>query len=143
MSDPTQFSECEQVRRSEADQPDSLSPSVRDEFDLIPWQSKAQRAIELPLNFPEAVSVPRYALGTRCRWIPMPETDWGTIIGQVYTPQESQGAEIPQWSWIYLLLLDSSSPSHQWLLADWVDEEDLELLPSSFSQADPQPQEEP
>ncbi|MCU0550084.1 MAG: hypothetical protein MUC48_12110 [Leptolyngbya sp. Prado105] len=39
-----------------------------------------------------------------------------------------------QWSWLYLLLLDPDSPSQQWLLADWVEEEQLELLAFSPSE---------
>ncbi|NJL41365.1 MAG: hypothetical protein HC899_35145 [Leptolyngbyaceae cyanobacterium SM1_4_3] len=105
------------------------SQPFREELNLIPLQSRTVRAIALPPNFPETTQFPRYPFGTRCRWIPNPSTDWGTIIGQVYAPVETVELSDSQWSWLYLLLLDADSPSRTWLVADWVEEDSLELLP--------------
>ena len=57
------------------------------------------------------------------------EHSWGSIIGYVYLPRSDSSHETPQWSWIYLILLDAGSPSRDWIAADWVGEEDLEILP--------------
>jgi hypothetical protein len=84
---------------------------------------------KLPAEFPEMASAPQFSLGSRCRWIPNPNTDWGTVIGHVYIPTNHDRAS-SEWSWLYLLLLDVDSPSRQWVAVDWVGEEDLELLPS-------------
>ncbi|GAP97965.1 hypothetical protein [Leptolyngbya sp. NIES-2104] len=83
--------------------------------------------IVLPMQFPDAIARPQFAIGDRCRWIPNPATDWGMVIGQVFVPIEADQSELQQWAWVYLLLLDSDSPSRSWLIADWVEEADLEL----------------
>jgi hypothetical protein len=75
------------------------------------------------------VQPPKYRFGARCRWIPMPQTDWGTVIGQILIPEQVADHETPQWSWVYLLLLDADSPSRGWIVADWVGEQDLEPIP--------------
>lgn len=77
---------------------------------------------------PQFVVPPKYAIGARCRWIPRQHTDWGQVIGHVCLPSVENSNETPQWSWTYLLLLDSDSPSRSWVVADWVDEEHLEIL---------------
>lgn len=84
---------------------------------------------KLPAEFPEIASAPKFSLGSRCRWIPNPNTDWGTVIGHVYIPTNHDRSS-SEWSWLYLLLLDVDSPSRQWVAVDWVGEEDLELIPS-------------
>jgi hypothetical protein len=80
------------------------------------------------------VQLPKYSLGSRCRLTPQPCSERGRIIGQIYAPvfkdlDKTGLKKIDQWSWIYLILLDADSPSRGWIIADWVDEEDLELLP--------------
>lgn len=81
-----------------------------------------------------AAQLPKYSVGSRCRSSPQSLSEWGTIIGQIYAPvfKDSDRArqKTDQWSWIYLVLLDIDSPSRGWIIADWVDEEDLELLPA-------------
>lgn len=102
--------------------------------DFVAWQSSNFKDISLPARLPPAIPNPTYPLGSRCRWIPNPHTDWGTIIGQIYSPYHLDHSSEVQWSWLYLLLLDPDSPSQQWLVADWVEEEQLELLTSSSSE---------
>lgn len=89
------------------------------------------QAIALPPNFPKTVAAPKYSLGARCRWIPTPQTDWGTVIGQIYTPDPISQNGTTEWSWLYLLLLDLDSPSQSWVIVDWVSEANLEPLPPS------------
>lgn len=113
----------------------SHSPSAASSgVNLAAWQSRELSPIALPVGFPENVQIPKYSLGDRCRWIPNPQTDWGTIIGQIYTSIETGHPE-SQWSWLYLLLLDADSPSRPWIAADWVEEEVLEQLPSGLTQS--------
>jgi hypothetical protein len=84
-----------------------------------------------PPNF-AAAQLPKYSIGSRCRLAPQPHSEWGTIIGQIYAPVfkdlDKARQKTDQWSWIYLVLLDADSPSRGWIIADWVDEEDLELV---------------
>ncbi|HEY9627178.1 MAG TPA: hypothetical protein V6C84_07740 [Coleofasciculaceae cyanobacterium] len=96
-------------------------------LNLFPWQNGSSGLV-----IPDFTTIqnPQYSLGTRCRWILTLQTDWGTVIGQIYAPDLNNSHEISQWSWLYLLLLDLDSPSRSWVVADWVDEKDLELLPS-------------
>lgn len=98
-------------------------PSV---LPLMPWQSRHSSRIHLPPQFPQAVAPPKYTFGTPCRWVPQPHRDWGIVIGQVYAPDERD--DPIRWSWVYLLLLHPDSPSWGWIVADWVDEDDLEPL---------------
>lgn len=104
---------------------DHLRPNT---LNLPVLRGKAFAGIGLPAHFPEAVSSPKYSIGSRCRWIPTPATDWGTVIGQIYIPDSIGGRTADCWIWAYLLLLDPDSPSRQWLVTDWVDEENLEPL---------------
>jgi hypothetical protein len=81
-----------------------------------------------------AAQLPKYSIGNRCRLAPQTHSEWGTIIGQIYAPVfkdlDKARQKTDRWSWIYLILLDTDSPSRGWIIADWVDEEDLELLPA-------------
>lgn len=101
-------------------------------LNLLPWQSSSS-GVSTP-DFTNARQ-PKYLMGSRCRWIPTPQTDWGTVIGQVYAPDLNNPGETSQWSWLYLLLLDTDSPSQRWVGADWVSEEDLEFLPAGYPQS--------
>jgi hypothetical protein len=115
--------------------PDYLySSSSNRNLDFVAWQSSDFKGISLPARLPQAIPNPAYSLGSRCRWIPNPHTDWGTIIGQIYSPYRLDHSSEVQWSWLYLLLLDPDSPLQQWLVADWVEEEQLELLASAPSE---------
>ena len=103
---------------------------ARNNLRLSSWRNRANKKTEQLQVFPEHVLVPKYSVGDRCRWIPLPETEWGTIIGLVYMPGSSDKQSSLQWVWVYLLLLDLDSPSRGWVDADWVEEEDLELFSS-------------
>ncbi|PSB14106.1 hypothetical protein C7B61_10860 [filamentous cyanobacterium CCP1] len=83
----------------------------------------------MPPQFPAAVTPPKYPFGTHCRWLLQPHADAGVVIGQVYAPDERDAPT--RWSWVYLILLQPSSPSWGWIVADWVDEADLEPLEPS------------
>lgn len=89
--------------------------------------------VVIPPDF-AAAQLPKYSIGSRCRLAPQTHSEWGTIIGQIYAPVFKDLGKSRQkadwWSWIYLVLLDADSPSRGWIIADWVDEEDLELLPA-------------
>lgn len=113
----------------EGENSEVLHMPVCNGLNLLPWQNGDVEAT--PPNFTTARQA-KYPLGTRCRCVPTPQTDWGTVIGQIYAPDQKNSH---QWSWLYLLLLDSDSPSRGWIVADWVDEEDLELLPAKHSQS--------
>jgi hypothetical protein len=98
-------------------------------FNLTVLQFSEFNSCKLPAKFPKMASASKFSLGSRCRWIPNPNTDWGTIIGHVYIPTNDDHSS-SEWSWLYLLLLDVDSPSRQWVAVDWVGEEDLELISS-------------
>ncbi|PSB12910.1 hypothetical protein C7B76_21755 [filamentous cyanobacterium CCP2] len=88
--------------------------------------------VVIPPDF-AASQLPKYSIGSRCRLAPQTHSEWGTIIGQIYAPvfkdlDKAGQKKIDRWSWIYLVLLDADSPSRGWIAADWVGEEDLELL---------------
>lgn len=115
--------------------PDYLySSSGSRNLDFVAWQSSDFKDISLPTRLPQTIPNSTYPLGSRCRWIPNPHTDWGTIIGQIYSPYRLGRSSEVRWSWLYLLLLDPDSPSQPWLVADWVEEEQLELLVSAPSE---------
>lgn len=103
------------------------------DLNLVTWQGNKRPPVILPVGFPADTKLPKYALGDRCRWIPNPNTDWGVVIGQIYAPAATEPPCDSQWLWLYLLLLDADSPSRQWLMADWVEEQELERLPDSAS----------
>lgn len=90
------------------------------------WQNRELNLTYVPDRLPINVPQPKYSIGDRCRWIPMTTADWGTIIGQVFAPIEPIQLPTPQWSWLYLVLLDSNSPSRRWVATDWAEEGDLE-----------------
>ncbi len=76
------------------------------------------------LEFVDRLPVNCFSPGAYVRWKPLPEdadeTDTGTIVGSFYAPSQ-QG-----WSWRYLVLLDRSSYSRQFCIADTAWESDLE-----------------
>ncbi|NJN57071.1 MAG: hypothetical protein HC879_05975 [Leptolyngbyaceae cyanobacterium SL_5_9] len=101
---------------------------MSNEFELINWNSQDDQVNHLPEGFPHAVTPPKYFIGCRCRWIPMTTTDWGTIVGQVFAPIDMNQSDLPQWGWLYLVFLDVDSPSRSWVVTEWAEEEDIELL---------------
>jgi hypothetical protein len=81
-------------------------------------------SLELPANFFES-AIPGYKDGSSLRWIPSKGgVDWGIAIGRFY----AYAPHLYRWSWKYIILLDSQSPSAAWVMADTAWEEDLELL---------------
>lgn len=79
---------------------------------------------ELPINFFESAT-PCYKEGDNLRWIPSKGgVDWGIAIGRLY----AYAPHLYRWSWKYIILLDSHSPSAAWVMADSAWEEDVEPL---------------
>ncbi|HEY9829487.1 MAG TPA: hypothetical protein V6D26_02830 [Stenomitos sp.] len=75
----------------------------------------------LPINFPD-VKTPDYAEGKKVRWqSALKNSDWGMVLGHflAYAPH------LCRWSWKYVVLLDSNSPSSDWCVADVAWENDL------------------
>jgi hypothetical protein len=103
------------------------------DFVLAAWNDRGHNHASLLEGFPETATTPKYPIGHRCRWIPMTTTDWGTIIGQVFAPIGTNQTDIPQWGWLYLVFLDPDSPSRSWVVAEWAEEDDIELLKLSES----------
>jgi hypothetical protein len=93
---------------------------LREEFSLeIQSPSK-----ELPTNFKESAT-PCYKDGDRLRWISSKGgVDWGIAIGRFY----AYAPHLCRWSWKYIILLDSHSPSAAWVMTDTAWEEDVEPL---------------
>ena len=78
---------------------------------------------ELPIHFKEN-AIPCYQDGESLRWNPAQGgIDWGIAIGRFY----AYAPHLCRWSWKYIILLDSQSPSAAWVIADTAWEEDLEL----------------
>ncbi len=78
---------------------------------------------QLPINFKET-ALPCYPDGEILRWIQASGgVDWGIAIGRFY----AYAPHLCRWSWKYIILLDSHSPSAAWVIADTAWEEDLEL----------------
>lgn len=102
-----------------------------------------QLPASVPFNFPDQIQAPRFSIGSRCRWIPQLSSDWGIVIGQVLLPTTATTHPQIDWQWVYLLMLDASSPSHRWTAIDWVSEDDLEPFPNQADTPQPAQQEEP
>jgi len=76
-----------------------------------------------PINFKE-IALPCYCDGEILHWIPAKGgVDWGIAIGRFY----ALAPHLCRWSWKYIILLDSQSPSAAWVIADTAWEEDLQL----------------
>ena len=75
-------------------------------------------------DFPSSVSVPKYAIGDRVRFIPVPAEDFGIVTGFQYAPAE----HLQDWAWRYTLWLDPQSPSYAWTPSDLAWEADLQRL---------------
>ena len=69
-------------------------------------------------------SAPRFRLGDRVRFVPLPAEDYGIIIGLQFAPAE----HLQDWSWRYTIRLDLQSPSRAWTDSDFAWEADLQLL---------------
>jgi len=80
----------------------------------------------LPEGFPVDTPSPRFAVGMRASWQPLPSQDFGIITGMEYAPMP----DFDGWGWRYTVWLDARSPSAQWIPSDLAWEEDLLLLTS-------------
>ena len=75
----------------------------------------------LPINFPD-VKTPDYAEGKKVRWKSAIEnSDWGIILGHFF----AYAPHLCRWTWKYVVLLDSNSPSEEWCVADVAWQDDL------------------
>jgi hypothetical protein len=78
------------------------------------------------LELPDSLPNPHFIPATHVRWKPLPAdpdtTDTGITIGSFYAPSQHG------WNWKYLVLLDRSSYSRQFCIADTAWESDLEKL---------------
>ncbi len=75
----------------------------------------------LPSNFPN-VEMPHYAEGKTVRWkSALENSDWGIVLGRFY----AYAPHLCRWTWKYVVLLDSNSPSEEWCVADVAWQNDL------------------
>lgn len=91
----------------------------------------------LPPKFPHGIGQPKFSIGDRARFVPLPAEDYGIIIGLQFVP----AAHLPGWGWRYTLWLDPQSPSRAWTDSDLVWEDDLQRF--TLDSADPLSQEQP
>ncbi len=91
--------------------------------DILIAQTPSQ-ASTLPQAFPQRLQAPKFNIGDRVRFVPMPAEDFGIITGLQFTPAE----HLQDWAWRYVVWLDNQSPSHQWTPSDLAWEDDLQLL---------------
>lgn len=78
----------------------------------------------LPTDFPLTILSPKFKLGDRVQWHPLPTQDSGIVIGIQYLP-------VPQhqtWAWKYTIWLDTSSSSRSWVNVDTAWEIDLDKI---------------
>lgn len=78
----------------------------------------------LPVDFPANLPTPRFQIGDRVRWHPIPAEDFGTIVGLIYAPAPNHST----WHWQYTVWLDADSPSRGWVSSEIAWEPDLELF---------------
>ncbi len=82
---------------------------------------------ELPVNFPDSATVPKFLYGDRVKWRLLPDEDEikaGVIIGRFY----AYAPHRVSWGWKYLILLDAESYSIKFCAADTAGEECLEAI---------------
>ncbi len=85
------------------------------------------QAFLLPESFPQTAPAPRFRLGDRARFIPLPAEDYGIIVGLQFAP----AAHLQGSGWRYTIWLDPQSPSRAWTDSDFAWEADLQLLASA------------
>ena len=94
--------------------------------------------VNLPECFPQKLAVPKHDIGTRCQWVPPTDlTDRGTIIGRAFVPVGKKEQGCLGWNWLYLVFLDPDSPSRSWVVAEWVGENDIEVIQASNPNSTP------
>lgn len=77
-----------------------------------------------PQSFPHEIIRPKFTIGDRVRFVPMPAEDFGIVAGLHFAPAE----HLQDWTWRYVVWLDDHSPSRQWTCSDLAWEDDLQLL---------------
>ena len=90
--------------------------------------SPTSQALFLPNDFPEQSPAPKFQLGDRVSFVPMPAEDYGIIVGLQFAP----AAHLQGWGWRYTIWLDPQTPSRAWTDSDLAWEADLQLLPSAL-----------
>lgn len=80
--------------------------------------------VVLPNETPENLPKPGFQLGEAVCWREVPNSDFGRIIGVLYTHEAAHQAI----GLHYLILLDASSPSRGICTHDFAFEDDLERL---------------
>ncbi len=68
--------------------------------------------------------MPKYAIGDRIRFVPVPAEDFGIVVGIQLAPAE----HLQDWAWRYVIWLDDQSPSRAWTYSDLAWEDDIQLL---------------
>lgn len=81
----------------------------------------------LPDDIPETLPQQQFQLGESVRWHHVPNSDFGRILGVIYTHSASCIAT----GLHYLVLLDEQSPSRHITSYDFAFEEDIERLHQS------------
>lgn len=80
----------------------------------------------VPEHFFDDVPPPKFMLGARVSWRPLPNQDCGVVTGIEYAP----ATHLNSWGWRYTVWLDARSPSARWIASDLAWEDDLILLQS-------------
>jgi hypothetical protein len=81
----------------------------------------------LPENFPSGIAPPKFQIGDRVRWHPIPDEEFGVVTGFEYAPAE----HLQHWYWQYVVRLDPASPSSSRIVAETAWENDIELADAS------------
>jgi hypothetical protein len=80
--------------------------------------------IALPETIPAALPQPKFRFGQRVVWSQVPNPDFGSVIGIIYSHEAScQGTGLH-----YLILLDENSPSRSICAHDFAFEDDIQPL---------------
>lgn len=87
------------------------------------WSS-SDSGLPLPPDFPSNISTPKFHIGDRVRWQPIPSHDFGVVVGLHYIP----AAHLQKWQWQYVVWLDLDSPSRGWIVRETAWEDDLEAM---------------
>lgn len=79
----------------------------------------------LPKRIPQVLPIPQFQLGQTVRWSRVTTSDFGRIVGIIFSAEASVEAE----GYHYAIALDPASPSYaDGIRSDWGFEDDLELV---------------
>jgi hypothetical protein len=118
--------------RIQAECQDDPEPTPANKMNSVVWGNRELNFIPAPDELTEEIKLPKYAIGDRVSWHPLPSRDFGIITGLEYAPAE----HLQAWGWRYIVWLDPDSPSHSCTRTDIAWEEDLLLQsPESASTA--------